>query len=789
MQIVLVALLTFLSWIVYADPSETVATSRVECTNCKTNPAEKLAEQGKEIADKAQGKCEPISVLSLKCYQGDQKTYIGRLINGQQNCFGAAGVGLLKGIYQGMVGVLVGLPTLALMPVDASLNTQMGKTISDKLEKVETKVSTKTKEVLIKSQLAVLDSKTSEQFQNFSKNIWQKLGATDAEISESARKVASIRSDLLAQMQADVKSPQGKIFLETLENPEKNPALFAAILDQISGAMTDTFGCQKWKEGHIPFGPTSICEKKWESLSCANCQSLNSIVCGSIVYLNGMIIRAPALLGAMLRRFNQIVTPAGKIVARSADEVQNKVSALTGGAVVSANEVSYAKSMFEWYESTLTASLGSLKTGLDATKDSIRQIASQLKLDKFLGAGAVTEWAVRQWTGVVRLSENSFYRAYGKRAAELKALQTQTAADIQSIKDKIVLLQEDLDRPFTKASENRKKLAELNLKKAKNELKKQEEKYAKLVTDSEVSVLNERVTSFAETELGKIPIDKWKAMSPAEKAAEKAKAIQMGLEDQAKNFVTAVKYANWKKGNPGLSAEAEVEEFASIGHKVYQIGRKFEDPKLGTEKWLRDTEQNLAKLSMPERKYFEKVAADYKEGRFLQNNPRVHPTEHRAPFVARDDGTMPEAIDIANTPFEKLPNFWRADNVKQASNMQMAAKSLPNFEKAIDTSKVFEALKGVDLDNPQHLSQISKILAEKYPKGFPTDDPIVRAAALELNNFIQRSGFSTGNLYGASQVGQIVVDEYGRTIIPDKINESNKAKSASPATSLPDRPD
>ena len=724
-------------------------------------------------------KCDNFSEIAKKCFINSDGSYIANQFNQFKRCQMAAGTGLIKGVYDGIRSLAVDLPSLVLLAADASLGTTTAKDYKAGVQKLEDKVKVEMaiaakKNALANPELRKKNIEVEAQFMRL-------LGRSDDQISKMMIVASKIDMETAKELRELVESKNAKKAVEVLENPEANPNIFIEIMSQITKFMTNNFGCVKWKDGHTPFAVGSICEKSWAGLNCNSCPAVQQLFCGSATWVAGNFTFATKVLGVAIKYLDKSAGLLKYKTEEVGDKVQNLLAQKSKGKVPNADELSYTSLFFDKVADIVKNAVSPLKDGIkdrtNAIVESFDEFLAANKFKKIIAATGVTQIVQGRVQKFLDYVETQFYSGYGGTAAVLKIKQIHASAEVQKLRDQINTMTAELADDVVKQNNSAKKaLAERQIASKQQDLVRAEKKLVDLSTDQQLAVLNDRVEAKYSELVAKAQREpSWTTLDSTKKAQELEKLKMLAQNDYATNFAQVLDYYKFRSQlSPGTSAEEVVEKFANQAHTGWQKTRAFSNPKEETEAWLRQMETRISSLSPSEKHLVEFYKNEAAQGRYLKNNPRIFPVSGRGEFVKDENGKFVEAVDIANTEFSKLPSVFREDNRKLAQNFNTVFGVLPDYRLAVENSAIYKLIQNIDLKGSDSLQNIYKAINKSFPSGLPKEDPLVKAAAFELSNFIERSGAPIGRLVGGNDLLQPAINMYQQKLMDPGNNQNNQ---------------
>src|SRR5262249_43618406 len=148
-------------------------------------------------------------------------------------------------------------------------------------------------------------------------------------------------------------------------------------------------------------------------------------------------------------------------------------------------------------------------------------------------------------------------------------------------------------------------------------------------------------------------------------------AIFTAKRDQAINLSMGREGVEIINLHPDANLEEIKQIFAPIEHRSWAMKRKFvKGNPFSEEIWQKDfvdvykARLEAGEMNAVERKAYDDIFAKAAKGEYPENVPRIFPRRIR---IKPGQGMWQhgdEALDIANTPYESLSEYWQGDNMK-----------------------------------------------------------------------------------------------------------------------------
>ena len=539
-------------------------------------------------------------------------------------------------------------------------------------------------------------------------------------------------SDIMSLMAFSGKESIEKVS-ETIDNEKKedgkkeNGNLYDRFVNYIFNSTTESYGCMKWSG--VPYGKGSKCLEPFVSWECSDCGTKANVFCGASGFLVGEV-GAAYILGGFFQYLVKGVKPAMSVTQRSADKMQNYLSRLfkpippteqvslfnktskliSGSVILLADKISKAKNM------PIDFLLNKIRAGRLYVQSKISP--SVLAILASSSLHAPNEAAKWYW----RKLEIAFAKGVGSNK-EKEILKEHAGQDLDKAK-KVLLDAED-------ALKNGNKSKTLAVKSAKLKLAAAEERYRKALAKSDIFELKNLREQFANTSV-KSQIElanrNNQVLNASQLEAIRNEALIAGEIEQGKNLLISFKGLQVLEKFPNATYNELLDKIAPILHQSWQESRKASKSMI--DSWLKSEKKRINEMPSSEKELFLAIEENITKGKYPENIPRIKPTKSAKDF--KDD----QAVDIANTSYNELPRHWQNDNIDASKNILDVLVSYQGKDKRIYSSLFLKIKKELDPKDPNYLLK----MAQLFNRNPSADDPLIHAAARELNKWKERTG-------------------------------------------------
>ncbi len=559
-------------------------------------------------------------------------------------------------------------------------------------------------------------------------NWWASTEVAENESSDAMDIASHVEKKTLEQAAEELEK-------EGAEGP--SPGLLARFENFMVETLTANYGCLEWSG--IPHGKGSRCLKPWSTWACADCGAKANLVCGTLGFLTGEVGSA-VLIGG----FFKYLTAGGKLILASNGKVIDSVQAMLA---MTSKYVPSPKKFSAFSKGVQSASAGITLIGK--------------KLEQ--GQSMVGDFLMEQLRATGRVFENKLPPPQLGLLASIsikqpalatrwywQKLELAYAQGVGGAGKRLAVAQEQAESAMEKAEEVLRTLEDKakntgetmtnSIENAKADLLVANQRFEKIRSVSDVHDFHNLREEFAGTLIRpqlEQAAKQGKSMSAAEFKRISAEALQAGEEEQAKNLISAFKGIEIINAAPKAAIEELKEKIAPILHESWRSSRKATPEMI--DAWISGEAkrmEGLPSVAPGERKLFDAIVADVKEGKYPRFLPRPKPVGGAKVFGEAD------AVDIANTSYSRLPAYWKKDNQIQGENILSVLIKLKGKDGRI-ASQAFDKMAAIGSPkDADFLGKVGKMYNQKGGSVMSDNDPLVIAAAREFNKWKARTGTS-----------------------------------------------
>ncbi len=554
--------------------------------------------------------------------------------------------------------------------------------------------------------------------------------------------------------------------------------------------VEDRFGCQKWQDEANPYSPGNVCLVKNPGWPCLECDKkvLMLIEFISIVGVNvavGWVVGSVLGLNERLSSFGKAIIntyrgPITNFLEKYLPLRWREILAVTIGGNLAKGIDHIGVLMVRISETTIGARNQTVKKIDEYIVNSLLIKSLSQKLPSPELAEALSKIAsnltVQLLLRYLTLVEQSFALGLKGKVGPYLVEKANVDQKIENLKASIVALQQKVIAAGPRTKETAEQLM----------IKDLQSQYASLIKRSEqlnnqIQVLllltrKKRVTQDAIAELrskGMIRITDDALAAVSQQAMfDRATNVRMALDAVE---LYSRQYAK------GVSREQVHQDLASFLQARYQQSRVGSPEKVMAELEKIAT-SNIAgdPLAAAARSLIDDI---HRTGVYPQSiprlqaanrrNPRFDPDNESAYFEAYRDGV----VDIGNTPFEDLPDFWRNDNLQAANRLMNFIDSSGGIEVVQRSPSFIELTAALKREGIHEVTVIDEFLENfaaqlnvKPGQAFSIHDPIIQLAAKELHywsieagqSFVFESGLVEGLILARDNLRELISESPSR---------------------------